>query len=202
MIYLALEARASEPWTRFVALRPEEAQQMQALLFDQKAAEFAPPFGRVLLVDGQVAGMVACLSGSDLRRARLRGAVALSRGGFLKQNPDIREAMRLASTTLLQVEDGDFYLSRIAVSAEVQGRGFGDILMGFFDAEAAASSLDRAVLEVSPSNHSARNLYRRHGFQDLRGVRASDQTSGKVIEYLHMSKDLRHHRLQTGGLPQ
>jgi [ribosomal protein S18]-alanine N-acetyltransferase len=68
--------------------------------------------------------------------------------------------------------DAEWELENIVVAATVRRRGVGTRLLGEFVAHARAEQGSGIFLEVRESNHSARALYRKVGFQE-KGLRKS-----------------------------
>lgn len=186
--YLALEWVASEPYTRFVYGEADPARAAHRYLFFEEKCEFAPPFARVVVADGRVTAVAAWLSGADLRERRLRGAVALAKGGFFRNDPSLRSRMRSAATTLLEPETADLYLSRLAVHQEARGRGLGRRLLAQCEEEGRRRSCRRVVLEVSPVHQAAAALYAGAGFEELDSRWVSDPDTGRELSYRHLAK--------------
>jgi ribosomal-protein-alanine acetyltransferase len=68
--------------------------------------------------------------------------------------------------------DRDWELENIAVAEEIRRRGVGTRLLGELIAYARAEQSEGIFLEVRASNHHARALYRRAGFEET-GLRNS-----------------------------
>ena len=96
--FLALESAASLPYTRFTYGSALLAERVRDLLLARAVGEFAPPAGKLLVIDGRPAGMVACLSGAALKRARLAAGAALVRSGIVNE-PGLSRRIQLAATT-------------------------------------------------------------------------------------------------------
>ncbi len=187
--FLDLESAASLPYTRFTYGSASLAERVRHLLFSRGIGEFAPPAGKLLILDTQPAGMVACLSGAALKRARLAAGAALVRSRILEE-PAVSRRIQLAGTTLLKPEADDFYLSRIAVADAFRGRGVGSALLDYVLAEAVRTHSKRCVLEVAPEAASAIALYRRGGFAEIGRAAVHDPDSGRTLEYVHMERPL------------
>jgi hypothetical protein len=112
--FLALEAAASLPYSRFAFGTSQLTARVQELLFTRGVGEFVPPAGKLLIVETEPAGMLACLSGAALKRARLAAGAALVRSGFIEETA-VKRRVQLAATTMLKPAVDDFYLSRLAV---------------------------------------------------------------------------------------
>lgn len=188
--YLALESVASEPYTRFVYGEACASKAAHGYLFSEETCEFGSPFARVVEVDGRVAAAAAWLTGAELRENRLRGAVALARGGFFRSDPDLRSRMQLAATTLLEPEGDDLYLSRLAVRQDARGRGLGRQLLAECEQDARHRPCQRVVLEVSPLHQAAAALYADAGFEELDYRSVRDADTGRELSYRHLAKRL------------
>jgi len=185
--FLALEAAASLPYSTFTFGTVSLTTRVQELLFKRGVGEFVPPKGKLLIVDAAPAGMLACLTGAALRRARLAAGAALVRAGILGETAVARR-VQLAATTLLSPAADDFYLSRLAVDEAFRNRGVGSALVEYVLAEASRAQSKRCVLEVAPQSVAAMALYRRHGFEEIDRRAVTDSESGRVLEYVHMER--------------
>ena len=77
--FLEWEYLASEPYMSFVYPSRQEALQVNGYLLEKRAAEFAPPYGRLAIDEsGEAVGMIAWLSGAALRRMRLLATMAVA----------------------------------------------------------------------------------------------------------------------------
>src|SRR6266542_6935692 len=100
--YLALEFDASAPYNSFVFDDRSQADEIRGLLFSSGACEYAPPFGQALVEDGNVIGMIACLTGKQLSSIRLRAALVLNKAGVFTRYPTMQRRLQLAGQTLLK----------------------------------------------------------------------------------------------------
>jgi ribosomal protein S18 acetylase RimI-like enzyme len=187
--YLALEAQASEPYTAFVYEGRAEAARVQRLLFERDVGDLARRFGRLAIIDGQPAGMFACIPGDQLAATRLKAALVLRKAGVFDA-PGTARRSSLAGSTLAKLGPGDFYLSRIAVDPACRGRGIGRALLAHYEAAARRLGAQRLVLEVSPGHREAMRLYERAGFAITGGGEAEDPQTNRRLVYHHMTKQL------------
>jgi ribosomal protein S18 acetylase RimI-like enzyme len=185
--YLALEARASEPYAAFVYEDRAEAERVQRLLFDRDVGDLAHGFARLAMVDGRPAGMLACIPGDQLGKARLKAALVLRKAGVFEA-PGTARRSSLAGQTLAKVASDDFYLSRIAVAEGHRGRGIGRALLLHYEAEGRRRGARRLVLEVSPTHPEAVRLYERAGFAITGRGEAEDVATQRRLVYHHMTK--------------
>lgn len=171
---LHLQAVASEAYDRFVYGDQSVAHEFQSALLAADAGEFSVSCSTVAVDDeGTVLGFAAHLAAKDVRRCRLRAARQLQRQSLLSAWPEVAKRMSAASSALFNVDDGDYYLSRIAVIPEARGRGVGGLLMERFLAAARTQSASRAVLDVATENESARLFYAALGFTEAAEVSVS-----------------------------
>jgi ribosomal protein S18 acetylase RimI-like enzyme len=188
--FLELEGAASEPYNRFCYGTPEFSDRLRRHLLLGRAAEYCPPAGRLLIESGSALGLLACLSGADLRKARLGAALALARSSFLREDASLEPRIRLAGRALLKVQPDDYYLSRLAVRPESRGTGVASALLAIFEREGRERGSRRLVLEVSPESTAAVRLYQRHGFLEVGRGSASDPETGRSLEYAHLTKQI------------
>lgn len=186
--YLSLTSEASAPYDGFVYVNDDERDRTSREFFNSKCAEFAPPYAHAI-VDGsdQIVGMFAGpLSRAELSRVRLQATRIVLR----VVDPATKERIKLAGTTLLKLEDGDRYLSRIAVMPSLQRRGIARVALESFLGLCRTTGGTRAVLEVASTSHAALALYRHFGFEVLGEHSVADALSGRQLTYVHMAKSL------------
>jgi ribosomal protein S18 acetylase RimI-like enzyme len=184
--FLGLEYAASAAYNDFAYADRAQADAVRAALLGAGVAEFAPPHGLVLVADGKVEGMVACLSAGDLRKCRMRCAFFLGKSPEHGQDEALIDRMALAGRTLMKPAATDYYLSRIAVRGG--GGGLGRRLLGYCEQRAAEAGAGRICLEVAAGNSSAIAFYERHGFQPVDRQEVEDPATSRRLAYLHMAK--------------
>jgi ribosomal protein S18 acetylase RimI-like enzyme len=187
---LDLEYAASEPYTRFVFSSVDQALAVRRYLFERNLCEFSPPHLRVVRREGRVVGMLALLTGPELVRCRLRAALALTKAGLLAADADATARLKVAGGALIKLDADDFYVSRIATVAAVQGQGLGRLMLGAAESEARTRGCRRLALEVAPESVAAMRLYNGQGFQQIAAHQLSDAATGRRLEYLHMVKPI------------
>jgi ribosomal protein S18 acetylase RimI-like enzyme len=187
--YLALERAASRSYLEFVYGDPGEADRIREGLFDARACEFGPEFGRVLLDRHGMVGMISCLRAEEVTRVRMRAAMCLARAGWLAKSSETWARMELAGRTLIKLQPGDYYLSRIAVRHEPRAPGASDEMMRFCIGQAEQSGSSRICLEVAKGNDRAIRFYQRWSFAEVavRSVEAADRS----LTYAHLVRPLR-----------
>jgi ribosomal protein S18 acetylase RimI-like enzyme len=183
--YVELELLASSPYVDFVYGGADAARPIHRRLVERGVGEFAAPFGRLAIdANGDAVGMIAgpLLGPKELNQARFRAAAALAK------DPDFSPSCRAQATAtrgvFLALEDGDAYLSRIAVASSARGRGVGRTLLARFLDDCRARSARRAVLEVSSLHEAAAAMYQKAGFTVV-GESAADE-SGRP-HYRHLA---------------
>ncbi len=135
---------------------------------------------------GTAAGMLLGYTGREKSREDPRTGLALLRllgPGML---------LRLRRLLLLQgvlggIRDSEYYVSNVAVSPHLRGRGFGGALLGCAESRAAASGASDLVLDVETDNHGARRLYERWGYT-VRARSAEVRMGGRTFSFYRMVK--------------
>lgn len=79
------------------------------------------------------------------------------------------------------------HITIIAVHPDYQGRGFGQLLLYSLLKDALSRKLERATLEVRPSNHPALSLYKKFGFQEVGRRKGYYQKTGEDALILWLS---------------
>lgn len=185
---LRLEDQAARGYNRFVFPDEMLSRRIRRRLYRENAAEFSPPYGEVLVEGGQAVGMVFFLEGGRVRSLRLEGAMLLKRSDLLPPRSGLLRRMKAASGAALAPDDGDLYLSRIAVAPPERGRGIGTRLLARFESAAAKRGADRLVLNVNEAAEGAVSFYRDAGYRDAgRGTAVDGERS---LSYLHMTKEV------------
>jgi ribosomal protein S18 acetylase RimI-like enzyme len=186
--YLAMEASASAPYTRFVYASAEQALSVSAALMDAEVGEFAPRYSLIAVTGGEAIAMMSCLKAKDVRRARMQAAMVLKRQGLFRDYPNVVTRTRIASDALWQLSEGDFYLARIAVSPKERKRGLASAMLADLFDRAKAAGATRVVLEVDKSDEATRRLYGKHGFEEV-GVRRVTNEE-RALEYIHLQRTI------------
>jgi ribosomal-protein-alanine N-acetyltransferase len=97
---------------------------------------------------------------------------------------------------------GEAHISTLAVATEYRRQGLGELLLYCMLKRAAATDAFEATLEVRVSNHTAQNLYRKYGFENVGRRRRYYQDNGEdaLIMTVHdFHGDLYQARLQELG---
>lgn len=186
---LEMECAAAEPYLRFVYDDWEHALAVQRFLGEKGLLESSPPFGRVLLDQGEVAGMVSGVPGADLKKLRMRAAFALAKSPLAPDAASQRR-IQLAHKAIFIPEDTDLYSGKLGVSRTVRSRGAGAILMTDINDEARAGGFRRAVGEVAPDNPPMlRLMLEKVHWKRLYNRRVEDPETGRTLEYVHIAYD-------------
>jgi ribosomal protein S18 acetylase RimI-like enzyme len=188
--FLSLAASAVAAYSGFVFDTAEEAHALRAYLLRRGGADFAPPAGRLLLVDGVPAGVLAVLSPDLVRQRRLAAALALVREPRYADDAVLRQRLDLAASTLHAVRQNEAYLACIAVGERFAGRGLGRWLLCEALAEARRLGLPRLVLEVAEDNRRAIDLYTRAGFREVGRASVADPSTGRTLAFRHLAADV------------
>lgn len=186
--FLELEALAVAPYASFVHTDEAEARRVARRLLEEGVAEFAPPAGfGVVTDDGALVAMVAGpLVPAELTRSRLRATRIIMK----LVGPDTIARMKIAGETLLKLDAGDAYLSRIAVVPGRRRQGIARFALDAFLSRARAREAKRAVLEVGADEASAIALYRSAGFDAVDERRVVTPDGRRTLAYVHMTLPL------------
>jgi [ribosomal protein S18]-alanine N-acetyltransferase len=79
---------------------------------------------------------------------------------------EARQDGKLAGYAMIGSQAGSCFVQRVAVDPTSRGRGLGSALLNRSEAWARRVGAVTMILNVRPDNEQARNLYKRHGFQD------------------------------------
>jgi ribosomal protein S18 acetylase RimI-like enzyme len=188
--YLELMYSASSHFDQFVYGSAVSARRANDCLFDLGFAEYSPPAGRALLVNGAVAGVFAVLTFDLLRKRRLQASLAMARNPDAFGDAQIARRRRLAASTLGTVTPSDTYLARIAASPPFTGRGIGLQLLAQALLEAGNTGAQRCVLDVAEDNRRAVKFYIRAGFSELGRSTTSDPETGRLFSQVQMGLSL------------
>jgi len=186
--FLPLEATASAAYNQFVYRDGRQGDEVRGLLFDRGVGEFADRYTSAMVEDGEVACFISALLAPDLRLCRMRSALAIAKGGFFGDDPALHGRMQLAGTTVAPVEDGDCYVSRVAVSPRCRGQGRAGLLLERAQELAVAGGATRLILEVARGNEAGLKLYRKHGFELVDQREVGDPATGRSLALIHMAK--------------
>lgn len=185
---IEMECAAAEAYLRFVYDDWETAVAVQRLLGEKGLLECSPPYGRVLLRDGEPMGMVAGLPGEALRKLRMRAAFALRKHPTLRPDEAIQRRIKLAHRVLVAPEDTDYYSSKLGVSPRARGLGAGPLLMHHVTGEAKRLGFRRIIGEVAPENRTMLHVMcDKVGWERLGEHRVEDPETGRSLAYVHVA---------------
>jgi ribosomal protein S18 acetylase RimI-like enzyme len=185
--FQALESLASLAFHEFVFDDRRSADAFRAFLFERGVAEYAPPAGRLLLVDGEPAGMLALLSPRLLLRRRIAAAVATGREPRWRNDAELQRRFALAFTTLPKPPADAAYLARLAVDPRYEGQGLARWMLGEAVRATRREGLPRVVLDVADDSVRAIELYRKFGFVEYGRSSVEDPARERRLGYLHLS---------------
>jgi ribosomal protein S18 acetylase RimI-like enzyme len=186
--FLRLAALASAAHDEFAFRSPDAALRFYEELYRRGGADFAPPAGRLLLVDGRAAGMFALVPQATLKRSRLIGGLMFARSEQLRDDAALGDRLRRAAGTFVHPQSSDGYLSRLAVHPSLAGRGLGRYLLDHAIVATRELGLHRCVLEVADVNARALALYTAAGFERIGHESTTDPATGATLGYVHMAR--------------
>ncbi len=149
------------------------------------------PVHDVMVVDGQVVGVIKLKSGQDKPIEESRD---ISYWKIFKKYGFFRVLMTGVILMFLdsKVSKSELYVDYIAVSSKARGKGYGSKLLDYGEAFARQmNGIDKYTLHVIEINSKARALYERYGF-----VVVSTRRGGLIgslmgiNRYHHMEKEL------------
>lgn len=190
-VFFELEALAAAPYYAFVY--GDDLQLASAVrreLLERGLGDLAPPFGHLFwLHDRPVAA--ACFGpAADVRRSRMKAALALARSPTLPADSPVRKRLQLAGGTMIELRDEDFYINRFAVDGSERGAGTGTRLLREIEQRARAAGFDRLALEVESGMEPAVRFWTRAGFREVGRARIEDPERARALEYIHMRMPL------------
>lgn len=186
--FLELEYSASSAYNEFVYRDRAQADQVRTLLLDKGVAEFTSVHSRALVENGALAGFITRLSAKQLKLCRMKSAFAISKCGIFDDDPALLARMRIAAGILASVEEGDFYISRLAVGADFGGRGYAGLLMRHAHEEAEKDGARRLTFEVASDNLPVYNMHRKQGFEEVERRHGSDPETGRSLTFIQMAR--------------
>jgi len=187
---LEMECAAAEPYLRFVYDDFAKGLAVERFLGEKRLLESSPPYGFVLLEDGEPVGMVSAAPGPELRRLRMRAAFALRKSDALQPNADEQRRIQLAHQALFMPEDTDYYAGKLGVSPDIRSRGASAMLMMHINEQVVARGFARAIAEVEPSNKAMLwVLTDKVGWKILRTPGVEDPATGRSLRYVHLCWD-------------
>ena len=111
------------------------------------------------------------------------------RGNPHAYNPVVREGGRVVAYACTWIVEGSLEINNIAVDPAHRRCGHARALLSRSMERARAEGCDRAILEVRPSNESARRLYASFGFQEVGRRRRYYEDNGE--DAILMARALR-----------
>lgn len=172
---LAPEATQSQPNDRSQSTKPSQsgaqpqhAKQPELGRVPQPSDPLAPAEQPQPLTHDdldEVAALEAHVQAFPWTRGNFVDALAAGYGAWV-----LRRDGKVAAFCILMFAPDVAHLLVIAVSKHLHRQGLGGILLQWCEAQARARGLEGVLLEVRPSNVSAVNFYRHHGYLQI-GVR-------------------------------
>ncbi len=183
--WLTLARQASARYDRFVF--GDDAAAAARVLWDEGYGELAPPHCRAWVAQGQVAGVLACLPGSELARCRLQAALILRKAGLLPE-ATVRRGQQ-AAPSLVRPEPDDYYLSRLAVAAGWRRQGLGRLLLRRCEEAGRQAACTRVVLQAV-DEPGTRAFYRRCGYVPVGQGTVAHSAGGPGFAYVHWAREM------------
>lgn len=103
-------------------------------------------------IDGQIAGMILCYYGKDMKAL------------YAPIEAIMEERTQQAVQLEPEADDDEYYIDAIAVHPDYQGRGIASQLMACSEQKAAADGVHKVGLNVDLDNTSAEEVYKRKGY--------------------------------------
>lgn len=177
---VTLARAAGNPYCDWFFGTPWRARAALRAWLDRPSSELAADGVTVLLDHDRVIGMFIALGGGELVLRRKADALAAAAAAG-EERRAVLERLAASRELFAPVSADEFYISRVAVTPDLRGRGLGRRLMSECLAAGRAAGYDRFCLDVSAGNEPAVRLYRSLGFR----VEADRRAAG--MRYLRMT---------------
>ncbi|NJE00920.1 N-acetyltransferase [Thermococcus sp. JdF3] len=171
----------------FPALLGPRFSEMFKTLFLEKENLFSHEHVIFAVYENRIAGMLLGYDWKVKEREEKRtGWLMLKTLGFdfLRQLP----AFISAASGSGKLEEGDYYISNVAVYPEFRGKGIGKALMLKAEELAEQSGARRVALDVEKDNENAIRIYKRLGYSVER--EHSIELGGRRYRFYRMTKPL------------
>ncbi|QDA31379.1 N-acetyltransferase [Thermococcus indicus] len=175
----------------FPALLGPKFREVFERLFIEKANLFSHEHVVFAVYEGQIAGMLLSYDWKTKEREEKRtGWLMMKTLGFdfLKRLP----AFLSAGGGSGRLEEGDYYVSNVAVYPEFRGRKIGKALMLKAEELARESGAKRIALDVERENKVAIAVYKKLGYSVEREHTVG--LEGRTYEFYRMVKELKRER--------
>ncbi|MEW6240708.1 MAG: N-acetyltransferase [Chloroflexota bacterium] len=154
-------------------------------LFTRDAGRFGYGVTVVAEVGENPLGVLAAFSGAALSRLNLEAFAAFPKIlGLAGTSRLFWRAIPHAS--IEEAKTDEYYISNVGVLPQAQGHGIGTRLMQFAEEAAQAAGLMKCSLLVGTTNHGARRLYERLGYE----VVFTRSHASPALSYNRMVKQL------------
>lgn len=171
---------AGNPYFDWVFGGTRIANQLLCHWMGRPSSEISILKAQLLICKNQISGGFIALSGKELKKCRKADAMALLK--FFDKDNRHSLVQRLATTSNLfpPVEDDEFYLSKMGINANFQGKGLGLNLISEYLKEGDSQGFRRYRLDVFDGNYPAIHCYRKYGFQIDKQSQSKD---GSIVYY-------------------
>lgn len=158
---------ASDPalFSYIFAARPEEAQTILQQAFVYPGHAFSYEYTQVVEVAEQPVGLVIAYPGEVKRTIDDKVHRVMAKILSLRQLPKILVNVADLSRIKQDVPPQDYYILSMSIVPAYRGRGLGSLLIQDAEAQARADGYTSVCLDVTYSNHRAKALFERHGYQ-------------------------------------
>jgi len=179
----------SEPKSYFLELFGDNYLRIISSMFKVKGNTFSYDSTIWAKKANETLGMLLGYSFDDLQKisfGSILSFVTVSRLEFL---PSILKIIKL-DKSVPKIEEGDFYISNIAVYPKYRGMGIGTKLLKEAERISLNLGCDRLALDVSYENKGAMVFYKRFGFYELSEGKEVD-IHGRKFKFIRFVKDLK-----------
>lgn len=175
----------------FHALYGDSFERVYRELFRHPMNTFNYKLVDIVKLNGDTAGMVLrydWMTGRDKRNRSNTGLVMFKQMGREKTLSNF-ENMLWLDIVLLNMDEGTFYVSNMAVYPQFRRRGLATMILSHCEELARKAGNTKIALDVEPSHEPAMQLYRKLGMKMV-GEPKRTTIDGEDFEFLRMEKDV------------
>ena len=155
---------AGNPYFDWFFGRPETTRNVLSRWLVRSSSEVSLTRATLLLRNGIPIGGLIALSGIELVAARRADTIAIVQDVPAHARPGVLDRLRSSAGMFPAPHAEDYYLSKMGLLPEWQGRGIGRRLVKEFLQQARSKGFRRLYLDVAVDNTQAVRLYNRTGF--------------------------------------